>query len=475
MRVLKFGGTSVGDAVRIRRAAEVIGSRAGCPAVLVFSAMGDTTDRLEQAGKVASSGDLARALEAVAAIAVAHRAIADELVAGGRSRRALLGELSSAFRDLEAMARGMAALRDFSPSVQDRFLSYGELLSTRILAAFLRERGAPARWVDSRELIVTDGCFTRAEPLVKETAVRCRARLLPLLRRGLLPVVQGFVGRSVEGADTTLGRGGSDCTAALIGAALGAEEIEIWTDVDGIMTADPSLVPDARSIPVMSFQEAAELAFFGARVLHPKTLLPAVERGIPVRVLNTLRPGERGTLILGDSPASRGPVKSIAYKEGITVVNLVSARMFRAPGFLFRVFEVLRRHGLAPEVMATSEVSVALAFSQDAALPKAVKELEELGGVECRRGQVLVCAVGERLRRRPGVVGDVLRCAGRSGITLVSQGGSEISLAFVINERDLAPVVRRLHRRFFEGRGRLRGAGEEGMGPRVRADGGAHG
>ena len=352
----------------------------------------------------------------------------------------------------------------FLPAVQDRLLGFGEVLSTRILTAIFLREGLPVEWTDARDVVVTDCRHTQAEPLFDEIRKRGEQVLLPLVRAGRIPVTQGFLGRSIAGSATTLGRGGSDFTASLIGAALGAEEIEIWTDVDGIMTADPSLVPGARNIPVMSFQEAAELAFFGARVLHPKTLAPAVERGIPVRVLNTSRPSGQGTLILAEAHANGHPVKSIAYKEGMTVVNLVSARMFKAQGFLRRVFEVLERHRIAPDLVATSEVSVALAVSPASGLSAAVEELRSLGSVTVRTSQALVAVVGERLKETPGIVGQVFEDLRDVGITMVSQGGSEIALSFAIGEPDLERVVGRLHGRFFEnGVAALESAAKEGM------------
>jgi aspartate kinase len=348
------------------------------------------------------------------------------------------------------VARSLSVLADLSPAVQDRLLSTGELLSTHILCDVLRQAGVPTEWVDARDLIVTDGQHGQAEPLLNKTAARCRERISPVLERGQVPVTQGYIGRSESGAVTTLGRGGSDYTASLLGAALAAEEIEIWTDVDGIMTADPSLVPQALSIPVMSFQEASELAFFGARVLHPNTLRPAVKKNIPVRVLNTRRPENPGSTILADAPVTGAQVKSIAYKESVTLVNLVSARMFKAHGFMKRLFETLDSRGISPDGMAASEVSVALALHDPTGLDSLVQELEAFGAVSVRRSQAIVCVVGERLKESPGIVSQIFEDLKDVRVSLVSHGGSAINLGFVVDEADLARVVRRLHARFFE-------------------------
>jgi aspartate kinase len=447
MKVLKFGGTSVGDPENIRRVVDVVKSRSMQSPLLVFSAMGDTTDRLLEIGARAVGGRLQEALGEIAALEVFHAEIAREVLRD-RADEALAA-CAPLFHDLAAVARSLSVLGDLSPAVQDRLLGTGELLSTRIMTAALQDAGLPAVWADSREVVVTDGRHSQAEPRFEATASRAETVLRPLVDSGKIPVLQGFIARSEAGVPTTLGRGGSDYTASLLGAALGAEEIEIWTDVDGIMTADPSLVPEARNIPLMSFREAAELAFFGARVLHPKTLAPAVERGIPVRVLNTARPHGAGTVVLASAPANGRAVKSIAYKEGMAVMNLVSARMFKAQGFLRRVFEVLEKHRIAPDLVSTSEVSVALAAAPSKDLQSAAADLSELGEVTLKMGQAVVAVVGENLKQTPGIVGRVFEDLHDVRIAMVSQGGSEIALSFAVGEGDLPLVISRLHRRFF--------------------------
>jgi aspartate kinase len=448
MKVLKFGGTSVGDPENIGRVLDVAKGRSAQSPLLVFSAMGDTTDHLLEIGAHAAEGRVEQALGEVAALEIFHAKIARDVLGEGAAEA--LVACAPLFEDLAAVARSLSVLGDLSPAVQDRLLGTGELLSTRIMTAALQDAGLPAVWVDSREVVVTDGRHTQAEPKFEATSERAEAVLRPLVEEGKIPVLQGFIARSEAGAITTLGRGGSDYTASLLGAALGAEEIEIWTDVDGIMSADPSLVPEARNIPVMSFREAAELAFFGARVLHPKTLAPAVERGIPVRVLNTARPDGAGTVVLASAPGNGHPVKSIAYKEGMTVMNLVSARMFKAHGFLRRVFEVLEKHRIAPDLVSTSEVSLALAAAPSKELQSAAAELRELGEVSLRAEQAVVAVVGENLKQTPGIVGRVFEDLHGVRIAMVSQGGSEIALSFAVGEGDLPLVISRLHHRFFD-------------------------
>ncbi|MEW5765034.1 MAG: aspartate kinase [Acidobacteriota bacterium] len=450
MKVLKFGGSSVGSPERIERVLALLRRHGPPPSVAVFSAFGDTTDGLEEAGRLASGGGLADAQGVLAGLARFHESLGRALFAPGPALENSLALVESHFARLRAMAGAVAALGEFSPLVRDSFLGTGERLSSAFMASFLRERGLPAAWVDAREVIVTDAAHTEASPRLAATRRACRSRLLPLLRSGRLVVLPGFLGRSESGEDTTLGRGGSDFTAALVGAALDAEEIQIWTDVDGILTADPSLVPKARSLSLLSYREASELAFFGARVLHPKTLEPAVARGIPVRILNTLRPRHPGTRVLGEVPPAKAPLKSIAYKEAMCVVNLSTPKMFKAPDFLARLSAILVRHGLAPDLMATSEVSVALAFQEGPAVSAALKELEALGPVERRTGEALVCLVGEELRNRPGLAGAIMEATVPARVSMVSFGGSGICFGFLVDEESLPGVVRRLHRRFFE-------------------------
>ncbi len=450
MRVLKFGGTSVGDPGCARTVVDLVTRRSHEGLVVVLSATSGTTDRLAAIGEAAAAGRLRHALAGVATLRESHRRLLDELVPAGGRREAVAARCRSLLDRVEAMARGAAALGDLSATAAARLIAHGERLSTRILTAALAAEGLPVHEVDAAGIVVAEGDPLAGEAVLEATRERARSQLEPLLEAGSIVLTQGFVASSPAGTPMTLGRGGSDWTATLLGACLGAEEVEIWTDVDGIMTADPSLVPAARPIPAMSFAEAAELAAFGARVLHPRTLLPAIERGIPVRVLNTRRPGMAGTVVLADVPPDPRPVRSIAYKEGLTMVQLVSARMFKAHGFLRRVFAVLDRHRLAPDIAATSEVSVAMGFADAGRLPAALAELAELGRVDVRPCQAVVCVVGDRLKGVPGIVAQVFADLGDVPASLVSFGGSEIALGLVVDEAHLAGVVHRLHLRFFE-------------------------
>ncbi|MBX5479268.1 MAG: aspartate kinase, partial [Pyrinomonas methylaliphatogenes] len=327
---------------------------------------------------------------------------------------------------------------------------YGERLSSMLLTAVLRARGLPAINIDARQCIITDETFGCATPLMSETEASTRNHLLPLIERGEIPVLGGFIASSTAGRTTTLGRGGSDYSAAIIGAALRASEVQIWTDVDGVMTADPRLVPKARTIPRLSYAEAAELAYFGAKVLHPKTIEPAVARFIPVRVCNSRRPTEEGTLICAESSTSVSRIKAIAHKTGITVIQVTSARMLGAYGFLRALFEVFDRYRTVVDVVTTSEVSVSLTLDDTRALDSIVRELERLGTVQVEPRRAIICVVGEGLRTTPGIAARVFSAMRDINISLISQGASSINLTFVIDQERVAEAVARLHRAIFE-------------------------
>ena len=449
MRVLKFGGSSVGEIDCARTVIDLATRRRDEGLVVVLSALAGTTDRLARIGELAAEGRIDDALALIEEVRTHHLRLASGLIPDGTERDEAVAACEDRLATVARMAASCAVLGDLSPPVAARVLGHGERMATRIFASALRAAGVPVVQIDAGEIVVADGNPLAADVAVGATRHRVRAALPSLLATGAVVLTEGFIACTPGGGAVTLGRGGSDWSASLIGAALHAEEIEIWTDVDGIMTADPSLAPEARSIPRMSFAEAAELAAFGARVLHPATLLPAVEQGIPVRVLNTRRPAGAGTLVLAEPCPDGHPVKSIAYKEGLTVVHLTSTRMFKAHGFLRRLFAVLDRHRLAPDVVATSEVSVAFGLADAARLPAAMAELGELGTVAVRTGQAVVCVVGERLKEVPGIVAQVFNDLGDLRASLVSFGGSEINLSFVVDEAALPEVVTRLHRRFF--------------------------
>jgi aspartate kinase len=449
MIVCKFGGTSVQDAGAMERVAAIVERRIDQKPVVVASAMGKTTNGLLHAARLASDGKKQDALEVLGGLMNLHLSEARKLglAAPGDELHETIG---SHFREMENIVGGLATLGELTPRSMDAMASYGERLSTLILCHCLASRGVPAELADSRRFIITDDNFTRAAPVFDLTDSAIRADLLPSVNAGKVPVVQGFIGSTRKGITSTIGRGGSDYTAAIIGAALEAYDIQIWTDVDGIMTADPRMVPESLRVRVISFDEAAELAYFGARVLHPATILPAVRRKIPVHVLNSFKPDQQGTLITAEAPACANPVKSIACKKGITIVNIASTRMLMAHGFLRAIFEVFDRFQVPVDVVSTSEVSVSLTVDDISSLWDIVTELKKFGEVNVEGGKAIVCCVGDNLRNTPGVLHLLASAIRDVNILMISQGASAINVTFVIDEDQLPRCLRSLHDVFFQ-------------------------
>jgi len=447
MIVMKFGGTSVQDAAAIIRAAEIVAGRLSRAPVVVVSAMAGGTDALLRIARAARERRLDAAIATINELRERHLTTARQV--SGISLETVEHEVQSQFAELENLARSVGTLGELTGRSQDAIVSFGERLSSVIVAEVLRSRGIPAALADSRTFIVTDDRFTSAVPDMQETTRRTRDALEPMIRSGLVPVAQGFIGATAEGVTTTIGRGGSDYSAALIGSALGAEAIEIWTDVDGLMTADPRVVQNARRIRVISFAEASELSYFGAKVLHPSTVLPAVEQGIPVHIYNTHNPSCEGTLIVAAPHPSRNLIKSIAFKRGVTIVNVTSTRMLLAYGFLRTIFEVFDRHQTSVDVVTTSEVSVSMTLDNTDRLDAIRRDLSGIGEVTVEREKAIVCVVGDNLKFTPGVAARLFQAIENTNVNMISQGASEINLTFVIDESDVDRVVRRLHEEFF--------------------------
>jgi aspartate kinase len=447
MIICKFGGTSVQDAQAIERVAGIIKERLKDKPVVVASAMGKTTNLLLQAAEVAASGKLQESMDILVRLQDKHLAEAQKL---GIADSEVVDSINGYFRDIANIVRGLSTLGELTPRSMDAMAAFGERLSTQILSRALQDRGIPARLMDARQFIITDENYTRAAPLFDLTDAAIRDHLLPVVREDQVPVVQGFIGSTRKGVTSTIGRGGSDYTAAIIGAALEAYDIQIWTDVDGIMTTDPRMVPEARRVKAISFDEAAELAYFGARVLHPATIIPAVRRKVPVHVLNSYKPKQDGTLITDEAPPCENPVKSIACKKGITVINIASTRMLMAHGFLRTIFEIFDRYKVSVDVVSTSEVSVSLTVDDTSNLWDIVTELKKIGEVNVEGGKAIVCCVGDNLRSIPGVTHLVFSAVRDANIHMISQGASAINITFVIDEDRLAGVIRGLHDIFFE-------------------------
>src|SRR5712664_1025593 len=436
MIVMKFGGTSVQDAKAIERVAHIVQGRLADRPVVVVSAMAKVTDSLLAMGKAAGGGDRKTALKMARALRERHYDTAGELL-GTALFTEFHGDLGADFEDLDELLRGIGAVGEITPRTYDYVASFGEVLSSKIVAAAFTARGLPGAHVDSRQCLLTDSAYTRAVPQFEETNERLRKKVQPLVEGGKVPVMGGFIGSNRAGITTTIGRGGSDFTAAIVGAGLDAERIEIWTDVDGMMTTDPGICKDARRIKAISFEEAAELAYFGAKVLHPATLLPAIQGNIPVLVLNSRNPKCEGTRITATAHKSKNLFKAIAAKKRITIVDVVATRMLMAHGFLKSIFEVFDRHKCPVDMVSTSEVSVSLTVDSNEAIPAIAADLQKLADVKYEGRKAIVCLVGENIRNTPGIAAKVFGAIPDPNIHMISQGASEINISFVIDEADV--------------------------------------
>jgi aspartate kinase len=448
MIVMKFGGTSVEDAKAIDRAASIVKGRQSERPVVVVSAMAKVTDALLAMGRAAGAGDRDAALKLARGLRERHYNAAGELLGTGIFTQ-FHSELEADFDSLDELLRGIAAVGELTPRTADHVAAFGEVLASKLVTAAFSARGMDSTLVDSRECIVTDSTHTRAVPLMDETNERLRLKLKPVLDDGRLPVMGGFIAATRAGVTTTIGRGGSDFSAAIVGAGLGADRIEIWTDVDGMMTTDPNLCPEARRIKVISFDEAAELAYFGAKVLHPATVLPAIQKNIPVYVLNSRNPSCEGTKITARAPRCRNSFKAIAAKKRITIIDVAAPRMLMAHGFLKAIFDAFDRHRVPVDVVSTSEVSVSLTVDSNESIPALAADLAKLADVKYEGRKAIVCLVGENLREIPGIAARVFGILTDVNIRMISQGASEINLTFVIDENDVPGVVQRLHGAFF--------------------------
>src|SRR3954453_13131711 len=381
MIVMKFGGTSVQDAAAIDRACSIVKGRLARRPVVVVSAMAKVTDTLLAMGHAAGAGDSDKALELSRGLRERHYATAGELLGTGVFTQ-FHAELEEEFNRLDELLRGIAAVGELTPRTSDYVVSYGERLPSKICTAAVSARGLNATLLDAREIIITDKQHTKAIPQVDEIGHRVRTVVRPLLEAGRVPVMGGFLGATKDGVQTTIGRGGSDFSAALVGAGLNAESIEIWTDVDGMKTTDPNICPDAHRIKIISFEEAAELAYFGAKVLHPATVLPAIEKNIPVYILNSRNADCEGTRITARAPHCKNFFKAIAAKRRITIIDIAAPRMLLAHGFLKAIFDAFDRHRIPIDVVSTSEVRVSLPVVSTDSIPALAEDLSRLADVK---------------------------------------------------------------------------------------------
>jgi aspartate kinase len=409
---------------------------------------------LREAAAAAEAREQVRMQARLDRIETVERAILKGLDLAGEEERTARADLERGLERLRELARGIYLLGECTARSLDAVASMGEVFSHRLFASALRSLGVPSEAVDPRVLVPTDANFGAAQVDARILEERCAQRLEPLVQKGAVPVTGGYVGATPRGVATTLGRGGSDLSATLVGAALNAEEIQIWTDVDGMMTADPRVVPNARILPQVSFQEASELAYFGAKVLHPATVRPAVEKGIPVRIKNTFQPGGEGTTIVPSEALELPPqahVRAVAWKSGITTVSVTSSRMLGAHGFLARVFEVFDRHETPVDLVTTSEVSVSVTVDRPGRLDAIREDLAEFcRSVLVEEEMCLVCLVGHHLLREPRLTGRVLSTLEGIPLRMVCLGSTDINLSLVLEAQHAEEAIRRLHEKFLE-------------------------
>jgi aspartate kinase len=451
MIVMKFGGTSVQDATAIRRVAAIVGARRSEQPLVVVSAMGGVTDKLVQAGEAAAARQPDAALAILDGIRERHVKAAGELLDGPEAAN-FNSELSRYLLEGSELIQTVASAGAITPAQHSQLLSYGEVASSLLVAAAFNCLGVAAAHADSRKLVVTDARHPAATPQVALTRDRLQEVIPSLLEQKLVPVMGGFIAASESGEITTLGRGGSDYSAAIIGAALSTNRIEIWTDVSGILTTDPRICPAAQRIEEISFHEATELACFGAKVLHPATLLPAMEHDIPVAVLNSHRPEEGGTMIRAHAAHGPSAFRAIALKRKVAVFNVRAPRDVGSHHFLDDLFSLLRWHHLQSDIVAISGASASVAVESSRELPRLTGELQALGEVEFEPEMAIVSLVGEDIRGRVGIASEVFGVLAAAGINIrmIAQGSSEISVSFAVEEKDAVLAVQALHRHLFE-------------------------
>jgi len=450
--VMKFGGTSVADPDAINRLIGIVErqkakSTNGTAPVVVVSALAGVTDKLVAIAQLAEEGEGARAAAEIEALLERHLDVASAVT--GASRAKLLQEVRCEFQELTGLVHALAVLREVSPRSRDAVHATGEIVSSRIAAAAFADRGVESVWLDARRVLVTDAEHTAAAPDIDATCERAQAMIAPEAAAGRVTVVGGFIGATASGVTSTLGRGGSDYSAAIFGACLDADEIQIWTDVDGMLTADPRIVAQPRVVPQLSFSEASELAYFGAKVLHPSTILPAVAKNIPVRILNSRRPENEGTRITKEARPDAGKLTAIACKRDVTVIDITSTRMLMAHGFLRRLFEVFERFKTAVDVVTTSEVSVSVTVDDTRRLDAILDNLHNFAEASCEKEMAIICAVGENLRADPTLFGRAVTALDRVPLRLVSQAASRRNITFVLRNADVPQAMMRLHETFF--------------------------
>lgn len=443
MIVIKFGGTSVATAEGIQKIYKIISEAKDKKPVVVVSAVAGITDLLLSAARSSST----ETPQHLSNIQKFHIDFIDRLALSSATKKDVLRYLQAAISEMGKVVK----IKGSEKAYGDKIVSYGEILSSYIIAQTLLEKGLSTKQVIATDIIVTDQDFGAAEFLVGQTRQKVTQKIKPLLEKGIIPIITGFIGASVDGKVTTLGRGGSDYTAAILGFCLGAQEIQIWKDVSGVYTTDPRLVKSAKNIPVLSYREASEMAFFGAKVLHPRSIRPAVEAKIPVRVLNTFFPEKSGTLIQEKSKIDK-PVKTISFKRQTTLVNICATQMLFSKGFLARIFAIFAENNTSIDLVAVSEVSVSVTIDNDSCLDNIVKELSHFSQVAVKKNIGTVSLIGEGIIASPHTIKKLFDVLDKKGIRvkMISLGATDINISIVIESDQVGTAVKALHKTFFK-------------------------
>jgi aspartate kinase len=453
MIIMKFGGTAVKDATALRNVVSIIKQSLEKKPVVVLSAMAGITDLLEESVKVAANQKSDLVISSINIIETQHLTVIRELFGDGDIFDSLFTGITLEMNKLKSLLIATETIRVESCDLNHAVLSIGEILSSLILTALLRKEGINAQYVDARDIMITTNRNNQIVPVPEIIKEEARKRLLPMINKNQLVVSQGFISATSEGVPTTLGRNGSDFSASLLGAAMGAKEIQIWTDVDGILTADPTIIPSAIPLEFMTFDEASELAYFGARVLYPAAIQPAVVKGIPVRVLNSNYPNEPGTLILDKSASpEKRIVKSIAYKEDITLLTLKSSQLLISTKILGEFFQHLNEHNMRVYAISKSAIQLSLTLEHTDQLDQILDKFQMIGRVNIERHKAIVSVVGEKMRNNPDITQHIMRLLRQADIhlDLISQFATQISFMFIIEEKDIDKTVRLLHKEFIE-------------------------
>ena len=450
MIVMKFGGTSNENAAAMRNVIRIVQSRIDDQPLVVISAVARATNELEQVARTACLGNLTQAEELVASLFRRHDSILLELITSPERISTVKGAFSIYESELNQLVKGLAILKELTPRTMDAVCSYGERLSSRLIAAGLQEAGIEAVWVDAKDFMITDDGFGKAQPLMETVTERLETVVRPMIREGKIPVTQGFIGATRSGAYTTMGRESSDYSASIIGAAMNADLVQIWTDVDGILTADPRMVPSAKKVSHMSFGEAFELSYFGAKVLHPKTMLPMIEKRISLQILNSKREGGTGTMVEVDALHENGVVKSIAHKRNLSVITAAPHRRQGQYVFWEAMFSVFTRHDISVSLMTTSEYRASFLVDNRSVTDSLVHELGDFGTVKVAGGKGCISVVGEGIRENSEIISAVFKALGEAGVCMVSFGASDSSISLVVESERIPAALKRLHHEFFE-------------------------